>query len=160
MVCLKRVLKVLSPDRSSCVREEALDSAVMPWGLQSQQAPRKLSHSGMHLGTRGVHESPCPEQRIDVFCCLQLARLDHKEASGKALYALSSFLHNENFRRRFFEEGGLAMLQRLLAGQDTPSNVHRKALALLADLAHYQVPSSLMLDTRYEFNPLRAPCSL
>ncbi|CAL8472371.1 g11914 [Coccomyxa elongata] len=69
---------------------------------------------------------------------LQLVRLDHQEAAGKALYALSNLLQNENFRRRFFEAGGLATLQRLLAGQDTPPNVERKTLALLADLAHHQ----------------------
>lgn len=49
-------------------------------------------------------------------------------------------MHNEKFRRRFLEAGGLETLQRLLAAQNTPPNVHRKALALLADLAHYQVP--------------------
>ncbi|BDA47165.1 probable Hsp70 nucleotide exchange factor FES1 [Coccomyxa sp. Obi] len=69
---------------------------------------------------------------------LQLARLENQEAAGKALYALSNLLHNEKFRRKFFEARGLATLQRPLAGQDTPPNVRRKALALLADLAHYQ----------------------
>ena len=97
------------------------------------------------MACRHVHEGDdynrqSPQNRNGIcLCWSQLARLDHQEAAGKALYALSNLLHNEKFRRRFFEEGGLALLQRLLAAQDTPKNVHRKALALLADLAHYQV---------------------
>ena len=70
-----------------------------------------------------------------------MIKLDARDdTASKGLYALSKLLGNEKFRRAFLESGGVATLQRLLAGHNTPPNVRRKALAMIADLAHHQVP--------------------
>jgi hypothetical protein len=74
-----------------------------------------------------------------VSCSTQVAKSGDPDAASKGLYALSRLLPSDDFRRCFFEAGELPMLQRLLAGHSTPPNVRRKALAMLADLAHYQV---------------------
>lgn len=74
-----------------------------------------------------------------------MVRMHEKgEAPTKGLYALSRLLDRPGFRAAFFGQGGLAALHRLLADQGTPLAARRKSLAMLADLARWQVRSEVL----------------